>query len=302
MKNTYIIADVGSNYDGSLELAQKYVEAAKKCGADAVKFQTLRKDKLIAPRIYIDGKLVDNPVYQKFTNLELPDEWHYSLKQTAEKYDVEFISTPFYIEAVDLLEDIGVKIYKIASGDITFLPLLEAVGRTEKRVILSTGASSLADVEQAVNVLNRSGAGEIVLLHCVSNYPAKVEEMNLRAMVTMKDTFGLPVGISDHTLGNIVPIVAVSLGATVIEKHITFDRSLQGPDHPSSTTVEEFKEMVQQIRLIEQALGTGKKVPSEAELTKQHRLRRGIYDPTTLEPVSESCGLRLRPEHAEPKS
>jgi sialic acid synthase SpsE len=278
-------------------LALKYVKAANECGADAVKFQTLRKDKLVAPRIRVDGVLVDNPVYQKFANLELADEWHYKLKQTADECGIEFISTPFYLEAVDLLEKVGVKTYKIASGDITFLPLLEAVGRTGKRVILSTGASSLGDVEQAVDVLSRSGAGEIVLLHCVSNYPALVEEMNLRAIITLKETFGLPVGISDHTLGNMVPAAAIALGATVIEKHVTFDRSLPGSDHPSSVTMEEFSEMVRQIRVLERSLGTGKKIPSETESAKQHRLRRGIYDAVTLEPINGPSGLWLRPEH-----
>ena len=297
MSGIRIIAEVGSNHDGSLAKAEAYIKAAKECGADAVKFQTLRRDRLVAPRVWADGAWVDNPVYHNFSGLELPDEWHYILKQTADEHSIEFISTPFYLEAVGLLEKVGVRTYKIASGDITFFPLLKAVGRTGKPVILSTGASSLGDVERALNILTRSGAGDIVLLHCVSNYPPQWDEMNLRAIVTLREAFGLPVGISDHSPGSLAPIAAVALGATIIEKHVTFDQSLPGPDHPFAMTMDEFGDMVREVRLLEQALGIGKKVPSEAELAKQHRIRRGIYDPTTLEPTDDPGGLWLRPEH-----
>ena len=297
MSGIRIIAEVGSNYDGSLAKAEAYIKTAKECGADAVKFQTLRRDKLVAPKIWSGGAWVDNPVYHKLSNLELPEEWHYTLKQTADEHGIEFISTPFYLEAVDLLEKVGVRTYKIGSGDITFFPLLEAVGRTGKQVILSTGASSLRDVERALNVLTRSGVGDIVLLHCVSNYPPQWDEMNLRAIVTLRETFGLPVGISDHSPGSLTPIAAVALGATVIEKHVTFDRSLPGPDHPFAMTMDEFGDMVRQARLLEQVLGSGEKVPTEAELAKQHRIRRSIYDSATLEPTDDPIGLWLRPEH-----
>lgn len=296
-KDVFIIGEVGSNYDGSIEIAQKYIHAIRTSGADAVKFQTLRKDKLVAPKVLLNGAWVDNPVYQNFRNLELPDEWHYVLKAMADRCGIEFISTPFYREAVDLLEKVGVSTYKIASGDITFFPLLEAVGRTGKRVILSTGASSLSGVEGAVNILRRSGTKDIVLLHCVSNYPPQWHEMNLRAIVTLKQAFGLPVGISDHSLGDLVPIAAVALGAILIEKHVTFDRSLPGPDHGFAMTMEEFGDMVRRVRLLEEALGTGQKIPMEAERAKQQRIRRGVYDPTTFEPTDDPTGLWLRPEH-----
>ncbi|MBW1793743.1 MAG: N-acetylneuraminate synthase family protein [Deltaproteobacteria bacterium] len=296
-RKVMFIAEVGSNYNADIEVAKKYIYAARDSGANAVKFQTLRRDKLVAPKILLNGTWTDNPVYHSFNNLELQDDWHYILKATADELGIEFISTPFYLEAVDLLEKVGVCTCKIASGDITFFPLLEAVGHTGQRVILSTGASSLPDVERAVNILTRSGAGEISLLHCVTNYPPRWDEMNLRAIVTLKETFDLPVGISDHSPGNMVPIAAVALGATVIEKHITFDRSLPGPDHPFSVTMAEFSDMVRQVRLLEQTLGTGEKVPTEAELAKQHRIRRGIYDPVTYEPSDDPKGIWLRPEH-----
>jgi sialic acid synthase SpsE len=295
-----IIAEVGSNFNADIELAKKYITTASDSGATMVKFQTLRRDKLISPKIISHGKSEYNPVYEKFANLELPDEWHFILKSAADEFGIEFFSTPFYLEAVDLLEQVGVNTYKIASGDITFFPLLEAVGNTGKHVMLSTGASSLPDVEKAVNVLNKSGSNRITLLHCVSSYPPQFSEMNLRAMVTLKDEFGLPVGISDHSPGNLVPIAAVAMGAVVVEKHVTFDRSLPGPDHQFAMTMVEFAEMVKQIRLLELAMGDGKKVPTKDELNRQHKLRRGIYDPETFEPADNSDGLWLRPEIGEP--
>lgn len=295
-----IIAEIGSNYDSDLETAKKYILAAKDSGADTVKFQTLRKAKLIAPRVHQEEEWVEHPAWKNFSNLELPDEWHFTLKAFADETDIEFISTPFYLEAVDLLEKIGVSRYKIASGDITFFPLLKKVGQTGEPVILSTGGSNLVDVEKAVEILDHSGASEITLLHCVASYPPQFSEMNLRAIATLKDEFGLPVGISDHSTGNVVPLAAVALGASVIEKHVTFDRSLPGPDHPFAMTMPEFAEMVKQIRLLEKALGTGEKVPSLDELKRQHRFRRGVYDPETLEPVEGQEGLWLRPDHKHP--
>ena len=297
MTRTEIIAEIGSNYDGRLETACDYIKAVKACGADIVKFQTFRKEKLVAPKIWEDGKATDNPVYLQFSNLSLPEDWHFVLKNTADEQGIEFMSTPFYLEAVDLLEKVGVRTYKIASGDITFRPLLQAIGRTGKRVMLSTGGSSLDDVGQALNILRQAGAGEIILLHCVSNYPPQWHEMNLRAIVTLKQEFDLPVGISDHTPGNIVPIAAVTLGATVIEKHVTFNRTLPGPDHPFAMEMEEFGEMIRQVRCLEEALGTGKKIPTETEQAKQHRMRRGIYDPITFEPTDDPSGVWLRLEH-----
>jgi sialic acid synthase SpsE len=188
-----------------------------------------------------------------------------------------------------------VRTYKIASGDITFVPLLEAIGKTGKNVFLSTGGSTLRDVETALNVLTQSGVGLITLLHCVSSYPPQFHEMNIRALSTLKDEFGLPVGISDHSPGNLVPIAAVTMGASLVEKHVTFDRELPGPDHSFAMTMNEFAEMVSKIRLLESALGDGQKIPTKDELARQHRFRRGIYDPKTLEPLDTNDGLWLRP-------
>lgn len=297
MAKVNIIAEVASNYNGSLECARDYVRAVKACGADAVKFQTMRKDRFVSPRIWSEDGNVENPAFSLFASQELPDEWHFALKETADHEGIEFLSTPFYLEAVELLDRVGVRRYKIASGDITFYPLLEAIGRTAKPVILSTGASSTEEIGYALDVLQRAGTRDISLLHCVSNYPPRWDEMNLRAIVTLRDAFGLPIGISDHSPGSLVPIAAVALGASVIEKHVTFDRSQTGPDHPFAMTMEEFDEMILHIRRLEEALGTGAKLPVETEKVKQQRMRRGIYDVKTLEPKVSEDGLWLRPEH-----
>ena len=298
--HVFNICEVGSNYNGSLDYAFDYLRAAKAAGADAVKFQTIRKDKLVAPRIYADGAWIENPVYKGFTSLELPDDWHFELKRRADELGIEFFSTPFYLEAVDLMERVGVRTYKIASGDISFQPLLEAVGATGKRVILSTGASDLTDVERALNWLTRAGAGDITLLHCVANYPPRWDEMNLRAIPTLKAAFGLPVGLSDHTPGSLVAVAAVALGAVAVGKHVTFDRGQGGPDHPFAMTMEEYADMIGQLRNLEVALGDGVKTLVTSERDKQYRMRRGIYDPATLYPAAGEQGIWLRPQPQGP--
>ena len=292
-----IIAEVGSNYDGNLETARSYIRSACQAGADAVKFQTLRKELLIAPRVRTREGWTTHPAWEAFVNQELPAEWHGLIKEECDKCGVEFISTPFHLEAVKLLEDIGVQTYKIASGDITFIPLLEVIGATGKQAILSTGASSLEEVKEATQVLQRSGAAKVTVLHCVASYPPRFDEMNLRAMVTIEEKLGFEVGLSDHSPDELCAIAAVSLGASVIEKHVTFDRQAKGPDHAFAITFDEFSKMVVRIRQLEKALGNGKKQPTIDELKRRHRFRRGIYDTQKKQPTNGSNGLWLRPEH-----
>jgi len=292
-----IIGEVGSNYDGSFDQALRYIKEVAATGADVAKFQLLRKDLLVAPRLYPGGKATDNPVYANFSNLELPEEWVPELVAACQEHEIAFSCTPFYLEAVSVLERAGVEDYKIASGDITFTPLLERVGETGKPVLLSTGGSSLEDVEKALKTLKKSGAGPVTLLHCVVSYPPQWEEVNLNAMLTLKKEFSCPVGLSDHTPGGVVALGAVALGASVIEKHVTHDRSAVGPDHPFAMTFPEFGEMVKQIRLLEQSLGDGNKTPTASERDRQHRFRRGCYDPETRSPSGATReGLWLRPQ------
>jgi sialic acid synthase SpsE len=290
------IAEVGSNFGGNLELAKTYIAQAAQAGASAVKFQTLKKELLLAQKTIIDGELVDNPRWPLFANIGLPEEWHQELKDYACAHGIQFASTAFYLEAVDVMEACGVDFYKIASGDLTFRPLLERVGATGKRVILSTGASSLKEVEQALNTLSSAGAGKVDLLHCVVSYPPKWEDMNLRAIATLKSEFGTEVGLSDHGPGSLAPLMAVALGATIFEKHVTHDRAAKGPDHPFAMTFSEYAEMVEQMKFAMAALGSGVKAGTEDELNRKHWFRRGTYDRQTGLPAAEGDLVWLRPE------
>jgi len=267
---TFIIAEVGSNHDGSLKQAKRLIELARQAGADAVKFQSFQAEKLINRQ-----KLPD--AYRKISRLFLPDEWHFKLAEYAKDQEIIFLSTPFDIERANLLNEIGVGAFKIASGDLTFYSLIEHIARFKKPILLSTGMAYLDEVEKAVNVIKGENNEEIVLLHCVSTYPAKLEDANIRAMVSMRDIFNLPVGFSDHTPGYVTSLGAVALGACVIEKHITLSRNLDGPDHPFALEVDEFAEMVKKIRDLEKALGDGEKKPTSAEMPERKFARRGIY-------------------------
>jgi len=265
-----IIAEAGVNHNGSLDLALKMVDEAKRAGADIVKFQTAIPEKVIS-------KYADKAEYQKKTTgneesqLEMCKRIHLKLsdydiiKKYCEEVGIEFLSTPFDLESIDYLEKLGIRLWKIPSGEITNLPYLIKIAKTGKPVIMSTGMSELNEVEEAVNVLKKGGAGEITLLHCTTEYPAPFESVNLRAMNTLREKFGTKVGYSDHTVGFEAAVAAVVLGASVIEKHFTLNHNMEGPDHKASLEPEEFEVMVNNIRLIEKALGDGVKQPAEAE-------------------------------------
>ena len=291
-----LIAEVGSNFEGDLDLAKRYVAAAAGAGAAAVKFQTLTRETLMAPEVFDAeaGAWVGNPRYASFSNVGLPDAWHEPLKRCAEDEGVEFLSTPFHLDAVDLLESIGVTRYKLASGDLTFEPLQDKVGATGKPVLLSTGASRLDEVEAALARLDEAGSGPVTVLHCTASYPPSFEELNLRAIATLRDAFGREVGLSDHSPGVTAAIAAATLGARVIEKHVTFDRARSGPDHPFAMEMGEFAALAQSLRDLEAALGDGVKRPMPSEAPRRPRLRRGIYDPETFRPADD--GIWLRPE------
>ena len=265
-----IIAEAGVNHNGNLDLALKMVDEAKRAGADIVKFQTAIPEKVIS-------KYADKAEYQKKTTgneesqLEMCKRIHLKLsdydiiKKYCEEVGIEFLSTPFDLESIDYLEELGIRLWKIPSGEITNLPYLIKIAKTGKPVIMSTGMSELNEVEEAVNVLKENGAGEITLLHCTTEYPAPFESVNLRAMNTLREKFGTEVGYSDHTVGFEAAVAAAVLGASVIEKHFTLNHNMEGPDHKASLEPEEFEVMVNNIRLIEKALGDGVKQPAEAE-------------------------------------
>jgi N,N'-diacetyllegionaminate synthase len=281
MARVLIIAEAGVNHNGSIDLAVQLIDAAKASGADAVKFQTFRADR-IATRsaekaTYQQRQAADGESqFEMLQRLELDAAAHRRLFDYCRKTAIQFLSSPFDIQSIDLLDTLEVPLLKIPSGEITNLPFLERIAAKGRPVILSTGMSTLGEVEEAVQVLRAGGVSEITLLHCVTEYPAPYAEINLRAMQTLKSAFGLPVGYSDHTPGIEIAIAAVALGAEVIEKHFTLDRSLPGPDHSASLEPKEFKQMVAAIRNVESALGDGIKKPALCELPNIPVARKSV--------------------------
>lgn len=276
--SVYIIAEAGVNHNGNVELAKKMVDEAKSAGADCIKFQTFVSKNLAS-------KSAGKAAYQKNTTdadesqldmlkkLELSFAEFAALKEYCAVKEIDFLSTAFDFESVDFLESLGMETWKIPSGEITDLPYLIRIAKTGKAVILSTGMSTLREIEAALDVLNRNGAGAITLLHCTTEYPAAYAHVNLHAMATMRKAFGLPVGYSDHTQGIEVSIAAAALGAVMIEKHFTLDAAMEGPDHKSSLEPDELKAMVTAVRHVEMALGNGEKriSPQETQTLKVAR-------------------------------
>ena len=265
-----IIAEAGVNHNGSMELAKKLVDAAAKAGADYVKFQTFKPEKLVARSAgtaeYQKKNLhSDESQLEMLNKLALTQEDFRELKRYCEERNIGFLSTPFDLDSLAFLDSLGMDFWKIPSGEITNLPYLEAIAQTDRPVVLSTGMTDLAEVEAAMKVLTKQKPREIIILQCNTEYPTPYEDVNLRAMQTMKEVFHVPMGYSDHTKGIAIPLAAVGAGAQVIEKHFTLDRTLPGPDHVASLEPDELQAMVEGIRQIEKAMGTGEKVPSSSE-------------------------------------
>ena len=280
---TFIIAEAGVNHNGSVEIAKRMIEVAKECGADAIKFQTFKAEKVIS-------KYAPKAEYQKQTTgetdsqlemvkkLELSFDDFVALKEYCDELNIMFLSTPFDFEIIDFLNDLGLEIFKIPSGEITNLPYLEKIGKLGKKVILSTGMADLGEIEDALDILISCGTKKenITVLHCNTEYPTPYEDVNLLAMLTIKEAFKVKVGYSDHTLGIEIPIAAVALGASVIEKHFTLDKNMEGPDHKASLEPHELKAMIDAIVNIEKALGNGMKKPSKSELKNKDIVRKSI--------------------------
>jgi N-acetylneuraminate synthase/N,N'-diacetyllegionaminate synthase len=277
----FVIAEAGVNHNGYLELAKKLVDVAVQAGADAIKFQTFKAERVVsaaAPKAEYQLQSTERSESQleMLRRLELSAEGHHMLQAYCQERGLLFMSTPFDEESADLLEELAVPVFKIGSGEVTSLPFLEYIGRKGKPIILSTGMSNLSEVDEAVRVIRRAGCRQLVLLHCVSNYPADPSDANLRAMHTMAMAFQVPVGYSDHTLGIEVPLAAAALGACVIEKHFTLDRNLPGPDHRASLEPVELGAMVAGIRTVELALGHGEKQPALSEAGNRRVVRRSL--------------------------
>lgn len=281
MSRIFIIAEAGVNHNGDLQTAKKLVDEAAKAGADAVKFQTFKAEALVSR----DAKKADYQMettkqsesqYDMLKKLELTPDMHEQLIAYCREKHIMFLSTPFDLESLHYLVGCGVEIIKVPSGEVTNYPYLREVGRTGKRVIISSGMSTLEEIKEAVEVLRGNGSTDITVLHCNTEYPTPYQDVNLRAMVTLGETLETAAGYSDHTQGIEVPVAAAALGAAVIEKHFTLDRNMEGPDHKASLEPKELQAMVEAVRNIEAALGDGKKRPSESEKKNIEIARKSI--------------------------
>ncbi|TAN45241.1 MAG: N-acetylneuraminate synthase [Nitrospirae bacterium] len=283
MRRTFIIAEAGVNHNGSLETAKRMIDAAFDAGVDAVKFQTFKTEKLVsrnAPKAEYQKKATEEheSQFDMIKKLELDEKAHVELIGYCRAKGVMFLSSPFDPESIDLLNRLGLEIFKIPSGEITNLPYLERLGLLKKRIILSTGMADMSEIGAALDILISAGTArkDITLLHCNTEYPTPFEDVNLLAMLSIKDVFKVAVGYSDHTTGIEASVAAAALGAAVIEKHFTLDREMKGPDHKASLEPEELKAMVAAVRNIEKALGDGVKRPSPSELKNMPVARKSI--------------------------
>lgn len=281
MDHVCIIAEAGVNHNGDLALAKRMVDAAKKAGVDYVKFQTFVPEKLVsrfAPKAKYqkENTGTDESQLQMLKKLALTEEDFVDLRNYCSERNIGFISTPFELDSIEFLNTLDMDFWKLPSGEVTNLPYLEAIARTRKNVIMSTGMCDMEEIKAAVAVLEKNGAGEIILLQCNTQYPTPFEHVNLGAMLDIAQKTNKRVGYSDHTNGIEIPLAAVAMGACVIEKHFTLDKTMEGPDHKASLDPEELEAMVQAIRNVEKALGTGLKEPSPSELENKSVARKSI--------------------------
>ena len=280
-EEVFVIAEAGVNHNGDLSIARRLIDVAVEAGADAVKFQSFKAESLVtpaAPKAEYQTRTTSTSEsqFEMLRKLELSATDHGELSSYCRERGVLFLSTPFDEETADFLDTLPVPAFKISSGDLTNTQLLEHVARKKKPLILSTGMANLAEVNDAVKVVKTAGCDQIVLLHCVTDYPADPADVNLRAMQTLRETFHVPVGFSDHTQGIEVALAATALGAAVIEKHFTLDRALPGPDHRASLEPAEMRAFIRGIRVVQSALGNGEKVPTAREIETARVARRSI--------------------------
>lgn len=293
----FIVAEIGINHDGDVDLAKKLVDKAKEAGADAVKFQTFKTDKFLSKNIKVPKHVGSTKsFFEMLRKLELSEEEHYEISKYCENKEIIFISTPLDYESVDLLDNVGVPAFKIASCDLDNLPFLKYVSKKGKPIILSTGMGTLGEVDEAIQMIYSTGNKDLVLLHCISAYPPKIEDINLKAMETLEKSFHLPVGFSDHSVGVTIPLAAVALGACVVEKHFTLDKNMEGPDHAISADPRELTELIRGIRIIEKALGDGIKIPTNDEVEMQRSFRKSL-----VAKVDISRGTMIREDMLEIK-
>ena len=277
----YVIAEIGSNFDGSFMKAKKLIKLAKKCGADAAKFQSFKTEELLSRNGFERKSAFQSrwkkSVWQVYKDAELPRKWHKELNNYAKKIGIHFFTSPWDFDAVDLLKKLNVPAIKVGSGDITYLEILKKIGSLKKPIFLATGASTIKEVSDAVKAIKSTGNHKIILMHSVTQYPSPIEQANLNVLQTLMKNFRLNVGYSDHSPGSLVPLASVALGASVIEKHFSLNPKSKGPDHLHSMSPKSFAKMVQDIRTLEKALGDGQKRIEKSEKETRIVQRRGIW-------------------------
>ena len=304
----FVIAEAGVNHNGSVDFAFRLVDAAVEAGADAVKFQTFSAEDLVtesaAKADYQERALgTSESQFQMLKRLELTRDDHFAIAAYARKKGILFLSTPFDEGSVELLEEMNVAAFKISSGDLTNLPLLEYVARKGRPMIVSTGMANMEEVAEAVDAIQRAGSPPLALLHCVSRYPAEPETVNLRAMQTMISQFNVPVGFSDHTLGLDIAVASVAAGACILEKHLTLDCTMPGPDHQASLDPEAFQALMRGVRLVDSALGDGRKQPLAEEANTASVARKSVVAARAIaagEPLTDAVLAIKRPGHGFP--
>lgn len=301
---TYFIADIGANFDNDLEKAKKLALSAKEAGADVVKFQSFLASKIVSGPSFAKMQLKGihgswgRPIDEIFKEVEFPREWHKELFDYCKEIGVVFSSSPYDFEAVDLLDGLGVDFFKIGSGEITWPEMLRYIAKKGKPMFLATGDSTLAEVDEAVKIIEETGNNNLVLMQCITNYPSKTESANINVLKTYQTAFDIITGYSDHSPGDVVVLGAVALGAKVIEKHFTLSKKDKGPDHPHSMEPQEFRQMVDRVRLLEKALGTARKevVQEEAEtVIVQRRSLHANRDIKKGEVIKKEDIIELRP-------
>jgi N-acetylneuraminate synthase/N,N'-diacetyllegionaminate synthase len=294
---TYIIAEVGVNHNGDVSIAKDLIRKAKESGADCVKFQTFKASQIVtkaSPKAKYQLKVTDSKEsqFEMLKKLELDFDAYLDLIKYCKEIEIDFLSTPYNIEDLNFLENLGVSSYKIASGQLTEIPFIKSVAKKGKKILLSTGMGTLSDVFDAVEAIRSEGNNDMIVLQCTTNYPSKIEDANILAMNTIKEACGVKVGYSDHVANNFACYAAVALGAELIEKHFTLDKNMEGPDHSCSLTPSEFNEMVSGIRNIEMSLGSKIKRPSQIEVENSFGMKRGMVLIKDIE-----AGTLLTEEH-----
>ena len=292
----YLIAEVGVNHNGNLGLAKSMVRSAAECGAHAVKFQTFTAEGLVTrgtPKVEYQKSTTSDQEshYEMIKNLEMPESFYPELIELCNELKVDFLSTPYDVQSVDFLESLNVGLYKAASADLVDHILLERIAKTLKPTILSTGMATLGEIEEALEIFHKQGNEQVILLHCVSNYPSQYEEMNLACMASLRQRFELPVGLSDHTLDNMSAVVAASLGAVMIEKHFTLDRKMPGVDQSISMQPEDLRELKSDILNVRKILGDNEKIIQKSEISVKQSARRSL-----VARVDIPLGTPLQPE------